>query len=127
MAGEGMVAMATITNVSALSALVSFAKEMGYDNGEVIAKVEQHIAQLSKPKAKSDLPTKTQRLNAQLVEEVAAYLEVHGTVTPKELVEKLGSPYVTSAQKATVLLGMLTDQGRATRECAKGRAFWVKA
>ena len=119
--------MSSITNVSALSALVSFAKEMGYDNGEVIAKVEHHIAQLSKPKAKSDEPTKNQRLNAKLVEEVAAYLEAHGTVTPKELVEKLGSPYVTSSQKATILLGMLSDQGRAVRQCVKGRAFWVKA
>jgi hypothetical protein len=115
-----------ITNVSALTALIGFAEDMGYSDAEVLAKVKHHRDQLAKPKAKSDVPSKTQRLNATLCEEVYAYLQAHGTVTAKELVEKLGSPYVTSAQKATVLLGMLTDQGRASRECAKGRAYWVK-
>ena len=119
-------ATSSITNVIALTALIGFAEDMGYEDAEVLAKVKHHRDQLAKPKAKSDTPSKTQRLNAQLCEEVYAYLQAHGTVTPKELVEKLGSPYVTSTQKATILLGMLTDQGRATRECVKGRAYWVK-
>jgi hypothetical protein len=117
--------MATITNVQALTALIGFAEDMGWENTEAIAKVIAHRDQLAKPKAKSDLPSKTQRLNAQLCEEVYAYLCEHERVSPKSLVDGMGSPYVTSAQKATVLLGMLTDQGRASRECEKGRAYWV--
>ena len=119
--------MATITTVQALTALIGFAEDMGWDNAEAIAKVKAHRDQLDKPKAKSDLPTKTQRLNAQLCEEVYGFLREHERVTPKGLVEGLGSPYVTSTQKATILLGMLSDQGRATRCCEKGRAYWVIA
>lgn len=117
--------MATITNVQALSALVQFAKANGCENADAISKVEKHIAQLSKPKAKSDLPSKTQRLNASLCEEVYAYLCAKGSVTPKELANGMGSPYVTTSQKATILLGMLTTQGRAVRESEKGKVWWV--
>lgn len=114
-----------ITNVSALTALIGFAEDMGYSDAEVLAKVKHHRDQLAKPKAKSAEPTKTQRLNANLCEEVAQYLTAQGSVTAKEVAEQMGSPYITSSQKATVLLGMLTAQGRAERHCEKGKVWWT--
>lgn len=118
--------MATsITNTAALTALVTFAEQMGWDNAEALEKVRKHIAQLSKPKAKSAEPTKTQRLNANLCEEVAQYLTAQGSVTAKGVAEQMGSPYITSSQKATILLGMLTAQGRAERHCEKGKVWWT--
>lgn len=118
--------MATsITNTAALTALVTFAEQMGWDNAEALEKVRKHLAQLSKPKAKSAEPTKTQRLNANLCEEVAQYLAAQGSVTAKGVAEQMGSPYITSSQKATILLGMLTAQGRAERHCEKGKVWWT--
>lgn len=118
--------MATsITNTAALTALVTFAEQMGWDNAEALEKVRKHLAQLSKPKAKSTEPTKTQRLNANLCEEVAQYLAAQGSVTAKGVAEQMGSPYITSSQKATILLGMLTAQGRAERHCEKGKVWWT--
>ena len=117
--------MSTITNVAALTAIVEFCESCGYDNAEAIAKVKRHIEQLSKPKAKSTEPTKTQRLNANLCEEVNAYLVKEGTATAKGVAENLGSPYITSSQKATIILGMLTAQGRAERHCEKGKVWWT--
>lgn len=120
-----MATSTSITNVSALTALIGFAEDMGYDNAEVLAKVIAHRNQLAKPKAKSTEPSKTQRLNANLCEEVYAYLVKEGTVTAKGIAENLGSPYITSSQKATILLGMLTAQGRAERHCEKGKVWWT--
>lgn len=119
--------ISALTNVQALDALLSFAKLNGYADAEpaVFAKVKHHRDQLAKPKAKSDLPSKTQRLNTQLCEEVYSFLCEHGSATPKQLAEQMGSPYVTTSQKATILLGMLTTQGRATRESEKGKVWWV--
>lgn len=115
----------TITNVTALSTLIAFAKANGCEDTDAIAKMEHHLAQLSKPKAKSDLPSKTQRLNATLCEEVYAYLCEQGSATPKQVADGMGSPYVTTSQKATILLGLLTAQGKAVRESEKGRVWWV--
>ena len=121
--------MATIreryTNVQALSDLLTWAKANGYPNGDALDKMEHHLAQLAKPKPKSDLPSKTQRLNASLCEEVYAYLCEHGRVTSKDLVNGLGSPYITSSQKVQVLMGMLVADGRAIRDTEHGRAVWT--
>lgn len=117
----------SITNAAALSALIAFARDNGCENTEAITKCEKHLAQLTKPKAKSDLPTKTQRLNASLCEEVNAFLCERGSVTAKAVAEQMGSPYCTTSQKATILLGMLTSQGRAIRHCEKGRVWWTPA
>lgn len=120
-----MATKSTITNVQALTTLIGFAEDMGFSDPEVLAKVKRHRDQLAKPKAKSDLPTKTQRLNASLCEEVYAYLAANGTATAKGVSERMGSPYVTTSQKATILLGMLTSQGRAERHCEKGKVWWT--
>lgn len=112
------------TNVQALSDLLTWAKANGYPNADALGKMEHHLAQLAKPKAKPEGPSKTQRLNAALVEEVYAYLCEKGSVTSKSLIDGLGSPYVTTSQKASVLLGMLVADGRAMRDTDHGRAVW---
>lgn len=117
----------SITNVSALSALVEFAKANGFDDTDVIAKVERHIAVLSKPKAKSDQPSKVQMLNRSLAEQAYSYLAENGQVTAKGLVDGLGSPYVTSSQKATIIMSMLVADGRAVRNSEKGKVWWTMA
>lgn len=54
----------TITNVSALTALVAYARETGYEREDVLAKVERHIATMTKP-------SKTDQNRAMLSEVVA--------------------------------------------------------
>lgn len=117
---------ATITNVQALKALVSHAKATGYDNAEVLAKVEHHIKQLDKPRPVSTLPSKTQRLNARLVEEVADFMRGRPAMTTQAIVDGIGSPDITTPQKATILLGMLASASdhRVERLCVKGRVMW---
>lgn len=120
--------MATsITNVRALSVLIEFARNNGCPDVDAIAKMEAHLAQLSKPKTRSNAPTKTQVLNKNLCNEVFAFISEKGYATAKDVAENMGSPYVTTAQKATILLGMLVADGRAIRHVNKGRAFWVVA
>lgn len=118
-------ATSSITNTQALAAMLAYCEESGWENADAIAKVRRHLEVLSKPKAKSDLPSKTQRLNATLCEEVYSFLCDRGSATPKQVAEQLGSPYITTSQKATILLGILTTQGRAVRESEKGRVWWV--
>jgi hypothetical protein len=114
-----------LTNVQALSAILDHAVKTGFEDTEVLEKVRKHIAQLAKPKKASNVPSKTQLLNANLKEEVFAFVSSKGLTTAKDVVDGLGSPYVTSAQKATILLGLLVTEGRLTRVCIKGRAMWT--
>ena len=116
----------SITNVQALTEIVEFAVANGYTDDAVLAKVRKHIAVLSKPKAKSDAPSKTQVLNRSLSDAMYGFLcECSDPVTTNQAMEGLHSPYVTTPQKATVLLGMLASQGRAERTVSKGRALWT--
>lgn len=116
----------SITNVQALTALVEFAQANGYADADVLAKVRKHIAVLSKPKAKSDAPSKTQVMNQTLSDRLYEFLAgCESPVTAGQVVDGLGSAFVTTPQKATILLGMLVSQGRAERTVSKGRALWT--
>ena len=117
----------TITNVSALSDLVKFARDNGFTDETILAKVERHIEVLSKPKARKDEPSKTQLMNRSLAEQAFAVLTDLGSVTAKGLVDAMESPYVMHPQKATVLLSMLVADGRATRHSDKGKVWWTPA
>ena len=112
------------TNIQALSDLIAFAEANGYGNAEALGKMRHHLAQLSKPKAKSDLPSKTQRLNAELVEKVFEFVSDNPGVTATQVADGVGDPNITTPQKATILLSMLAGDGRVTREVVKGRAVW---
>lgn len=121
-----MATTSTITNVQALTALLAHARTTGFDNSEVLAKMEHHLAQLAKPKAKSDLPTQTQRLNAKLKDELTEFFAEHpaDTFTTQQVVDLFGSPNITTTQKATIVCGMLVTDGTIERLCIKGRVYW---
>ena len=114
----------TITNVQALTMLVDHAKATGFDDPAVLDKVVKHIAQLSKPKTKSTAPSKTQLLNNNLKVEVLGLFKDGDILTTSQVVEKLGSPYITTTQKATVICGLLVSDGKLARLCVKGRVMW---
>lgn len=114
----------SITNVQALNALLDHAIATGFDDSVVLDKVKKHIAQLSAPKKKSDTPSKTQLLNQNLKKDVLALFKDNSLLTTSQVVEKLGSPYVTSSQKATVICGLLVGDGKLSRFCVKGRVMW---
>lgn len=114
----------TITRVTALSALITFAEANGCPDTDAIARVTQLRDQLAKPKAKTSGPSKAHLQNAALCGEVLDALARIAPATAGQLVDALGSPLVTTPQKATVLLGMLASEGRVTREVVKGRALW---
>lgn len=118
-----------LTNVQALTALIEFAEVNGYENKEVLDKMRRHLEVISKPCKKSDSPTKTQLLNIQLADKVAAYLDSRSgeMVGSKEVMQNLGDPNVCSPQKATVLLNMLVNDGRATKHNIRGRIMFTSA
>ena len=59
----------TITNVQALSALIAYARETGYEREDVLAKVEKHLATMSRP-------SKTEG-NRVILPEVVAFIAAH--------------------------------------------------
>ena len=118
-----------LTNVQALTALIEFAEVNGYEDEEVLGKMRRHLEVISKPGKKSDGPTKTQLLNTQLADKVAAYLDSRSgeMVGSKEVMQNLGDPNICSSQKATVLLNMLVNDGRATKHNIRGRIMFTSA
>lgn len=111
----------TITNVSALTAIVEFALSNGFEDQDVVEKVQRHIAQLSKPSKKPEGPTKTQLINQNLISRVVEHMQTTGAaMTVKDvaawLSENCGDTVgLCSTQKATALLTQAVKGGMLSR------------
>lgn len=111
----------TITNASAIAALVDFAIANGCDNQEAIEKAQLHVAQLSKPAKKAEGPTKNQLMNQNLIARVVGHMQATGaTMTVKDvatwLSENCGETVgLCSTQKATALLTQAVKAGYLSR------------
>lgn len=123
----------TLTNVIALTVLVEFARENGFDNNEILDKVEKHIAQLSKPTKKPAGPTKDQMRNALMLDALIAHMRATGAAyTVKDAAAWLSENYdgagLVSTQKATALLTKAVKDGTANRSTdGKRIVFTVSA
>lgn len=110
----------TLTNVTALTVLVEFARDNGFDDAEVLGKVEKHIAQLAKPSKKPEGPTKEQMRNALMLDALVAHMRASGAAyTVKDAAAWLSENYegagLVSTQKATALLTKAVKDGTANR------------
>lgn len=78
---------------------------------EVLGKMH---AQVSKPRKKSDAPTKTQIINANLADKCVAAMKNHeGGVTSKWLIEHVAG--LITPQKTTAVMNVAIADGRVTK------------
>lgn len=80
---------------------------------EAIAVLEKMHAQVTKPRKKSDAPTKTQIINANLAEKCYAAMEGQENVTSKWLIEHVNG--LMTPQKVTAVMKVLIESGKAIK------------
>lgn len=79
---------------------------------EVLRKMH---AQVTKPRKKSDTPSKTRIINEGLANKCVAAMEGHDKVTNKWLLEHVSGWPTATPQKATAVMKIAVDDGRAVR------------
>ena len=84
-------------------------------NEETIEKLEALKASLAKRNSGSRKPTKTQRENAGLKEDMWAYVSENGAKRANEV----GAYFTISGQKASALLNQLVAEGRLEKVSEK--------
>ena len=97
----------TITRAQALEAAIALVKHVATEDdsrnwGEVAEVLGKMHASITKPRAKQEGPTKTQRENLKLAEEMRNAIEQHGApVTSKWIVEHVRG--ILTPQKCTAV------------------------
>lgn len=108
-------ATTTITYVSALTSVLNFAKDNGFDNEEVIAKVQKLIDQKGKgktPNGKSQARKANEKLAEALVDTMRnRNLSTFNNKLVREYVEG-----INTAAKATAVLNVAVDMGLVERQ-----------
>ena len=94
--------MTKMTYVNAIDSAIN-----GNINEEVLERLEALKAQLAKRNSGSRKPSKTQRENASLKEDIFAYVSENGAKRASEV----GAYFNISGQKASALLKQLVDGG----------------
>lgn len=83
-------------------------------DGEAKEVLEKMYAQVTKPRKKSDAPTKTQILNMNLAEACYAAISEKGeAVTSKWIIEHVNG--LLTPQKCTAVMRLLVNDGRVTK------------
>lgn len=108
-------ATTTITYVSALTSVLNFAKDNGFDNEEVITKVQKLIDQKGKGKTPNG-KSQARKANEKLAEVLADTMRSHNLFTfdnkhVREYVEG-----INTAAKATAVLNVAVDMGLVERQ-----------
>lgn len=80
---------------------------------EAIKVLEKMHAQITKPRKKSDAPTKTQIINANLAEKCYTAMEGQENVTSKWLIEHVNG--LMTPQKVTAVMKVLIESGRVAK------------
>lgn len=95
---------------------VQFAIEVVRDHEgecEALTVLEKIHAQLTKPRKKSDAPSKTRLINENLANKCIEAIKGHDKVTSKWLVEHVNG--LLTPQKTTAVMKIAIDDGRAVR------------
>jgi len=85
---------------------------------EVLTKMH---AQVTKPRKKSDGPSKTRLINENLAAKCVAAIEGHDKVTSKWLIEHVNG--LLTPQKTTAVMKIAVEDGRAVR-IKEGKAIY---
>lgn len=83
------------------------------ENEEAKEVLTKMLAQVSKPRKKSDTPTKTQLINANLADKCVAAMEGHDAVTSKWLIEHVAG--LMTPQKTTAVMKVAIEDGRVIK------------
>lgn len=113
-----------ITRIEALKAVVENEGVCAILGDEVVGKLNSMIAQLSKPRKKTE--TKADKERAELVNAVIEYILANGSSTPRDLMEHV--PGLTSVQKANGIVGSAINSGKVKKAYnEKGKVFYMAA
>jgi len=105
-----------MTRAQALTFAIDRLREIEGDWAELdesIAVLEKMHAQVTKPRKKSDAPTKTQIINANLAEKCYAAMEGQENVTSKWLIEHVNG--LMNPQKVTAVMKILIESGKVVK------------
>lgn len=83
------------------------------DNAEAVAILEKMHAQVTKPRKRSDAPSKARVQNEALAAAAIATMEGHEAVTTKWLTEHVKG--ILTPQKCTAVMRIAVDDGRVIR------------
>lgn len=100
----------TITYALALTTIKDFAVEHGFDNDEVIAKVDKLIAQKA-PKGKAGSKSKARKANEDTAREVAELMRKQGVDQIKAAWVRDNIATVASVPKAVAILNAAAEEG----------------
>ena len=98
---------------------IDFAINAITDNDEVVEKLKALKEQIQKKNSAERKPTKTQKENEVLKNEIVEFLTERRTAT--EVADRFG----VSVNKATAMLTLLKQEGRVTREVEKRKAYYI--
>ena len=106
----------TITRAAALEAVIRLAKEqIEVDDtwNEVIEVLTKMHTQITKPRKKSDAPSKARILNEALAAKCYDAMEGQDNVSSKWLIEHVNG--LMTPQKTTAVMRILIDEGKVIR------------
>ena len=83
------------------------------ENEEVVAVLRKMHAQVTKPRKKSDAPSKARILNESLADKCIAAMESHEAVTSKWLMEHVNG--LLTPQKVTAVMNVAIERGEVTK------------
>ena len=103
-----------MTRAQALASAITIVRE--YEGEcEITEVLEKMYAQITKPRKKSDTPSKARILNESLAAKCVAAIREHGEpVTGKWLIEHVNG--LMTPQKVTAVMKIAIESGEATRE-----------
>lgn len=110
--------MATITYASALTTIKAFAIEQGFDNAEVIEKIDKLIAQKA-TKTTSGKKSRARINNEQLANVLVATMREKGVNEIRAAWVRENLDSVNTAPKAVAVLNAATDMGLLTKSTVK--------
>lgn len=110
--------MATITYASALTTIKAFAIEQGFDNEEVIEKIDKLIAQKA-TKTTSGKKSRARINNEQLANVLVATMREKGVNEIRAAWVRENLDSVNTAPKAVAVLNAATDMGLLTKSTIK--------
>ena len=117
-----------MTNKSALEIALDLVLASDHPDKDVVAeKLQKQIASLEKKSAKtSGEPTKAQKANMALADQIVSYMEPEVEYSISSLSKSCSAVKGENPQKIRPLLQILMDKGLVVRSLNKGKPVFVK-
>lgn len=115
----------SVTYVSALTTAIENPSALSAEEVEKLVQLKESIAKRNA--TKSDKPTKAQRENAEIAEQVAEAMVPGTTYSLAEISALVPALNGATSQKVGPLMDKLAKAGRATKSIVKGKAYYTLA